>query len=56
MVKPYDWLFGLLNKKKSQKDNYFEQSTCKEPSWFEYFECDFFFLNKKFVELGSREM
>lgn len=41
MVKPCDQPSESLNKKRSQKDDYFEQSTQRELSRFEYVECDF---------------
>ena len=47
MVTPRGRPFRLLNKKQSQKNDNFKQSTWREPSWFEHVERDFSSFQKK---------
>lgn len=46
-VKPYDRPFSLLNKKESQKNITFKQSTCRNPSLFKHREYKFLVSQKQ---------
>lgn len=46
VITPCNQFFRLLNKKQSQKNNDFEQSTNRKLFQFEHIECEFFFKQK----------
>lgn len=52
VVTPRGWLSRLLNKKRSQKKDKFEQLTWKKPSRFEHIECDFSSSQQRICKSG----